>query len=104
MTEIYELTKYQAANLKKSANQPGCTVFAVVGAAPDDTKEQQATLEKELKEMGDLVELGLLKDVSEDFGESIKVSEIANKRSFKVYAITETGLLMFRNDGRRQAN
>lgn len=103
MTGTYELTKYQWTNLKRSAKDVGYRVFGIVEPSPDDTQAHQYALTKELKEMADLVELGLLTDESEKFNEAVENSKLVHKRGFRVFAITEAGHTMFR-DGSKKVN
>ncbi len=95
MAEIYELNKLQFAVLTKAATE-GNRVFAIL--EPNEEIDSPADLEKfntEMQMFKDLLPLGLVEDVSEQFAEPIAVSKINNRRGYLVFSLTEDGMLMF---------
>lgn len=95
MAEIYELNPLQYAVLRKAALE-GNRTFAVL--EPSETLDEpvrRARLADELRQMEDLVAIGLTEDISADFTESIAVCKRSNKRGYKVHALTDAGFLMF---------
>ena len=103
MTPIHELTKFQVANLVRAANG-GSTVFAVVESGEKDTGERKETLESHVREIRQLIDLGLLTEVSEKFQEPIQVCKLQNGRGFIVVQLTDQALLMFSEAAHRSIN
>jgi len=103
MTPIHELTKFQVANLVRAANG-GSTVFAVVESGEKDTGERKETLESHVREIRQLIDLGLLTEVSEKFQEPIQVCKLQNGRGFIVVQLTDQAQLMFSEAAHRSIN
>jgi hypothetical protein len=92
---IYQLSEFQFGTLRHAANG-GSIVFAVLDPAPSDPPEKRKQFIDERLQIDALVDLGILKDVSERFQESIETSRINNNnRGFVVVALTDIGLCMF---------
>ena len=103
MTPIHELTKFQVATLVRAANG-GSTVFAVVESGEKDTGERKETLESHVREIRQLIDLGLLTEVSEKFQEPIQVCKLQNGRGFIVVQLTDQAQLMFSEAAHRSIN
>jgi hypothetical protein len=98
---IQELSKYQFDTLNRAAN--GDTrVFIVLFPSTQDSDEKQAEFRKDMRDVGELIGMGLIEDVSETFKESIAASKLNANREYGVYVITELGIRMFQGfEGRR---
>ena len=103
MTPIHELTKFQVANLVRAANG-GSTVFAVVESGELDPPEKKDVLDGNVREIRQLIDIGLLLDVSEKFTEPIAVCKLSNKRGFIVVQLTDQAQLMFAEASSRSIN
>lgn len=103
MTPIHELTPFQTANLVRAANG-GSTVFAVIEPGETDPPERKETLEGHIREIRQLIDIGLLTDVSSKFVEPIQVSLLQNKRGFIVVQLTEQAAMMFAEGSSRSIN
>lgn len=99
----YQLSEFQYANLVRSANS-STIVFAALEPSDSDSAEQREKYERQLREMDDLIHLGLVKDVSEKFHDSIELSRMNNKRGYRVLALTEHALDMFHESDKRLVN
>jgi hypothetical protein len=100
---IHELTQFQTANLVRAANG-GSTVFAVIEAGEKDAPERKETLNGHIREIRQLIEWGLLTDVSDKFTEPIQVSKLNNGRGFVAVQLTEQAALMFSECAARGIN
>lgn len=93
--EIYQINKLQLAVLRRAATGES-RVYAVLLPNPEiDDLVRLTRLKQEEKLMRDLVNLGLTKDVSSEFSESINKCKIDTKRGYEVHALTDIGQLMF---------
>jgi hypothetical protein len=99
---IYQINEYQLTNLMIAANSeiPG---FAVIQANETDDEEIKEKLSRYQKDVADLVALGLVEDISEEFPKEITETGEKFERKLKVYAVTEIGFLLFHNYGDRPA-
>jgi hypothetical protein len=100
---IYALTEFQFGNLHHAANG-NSVVFAVLEPASSDTPEKQTVMKDELLQIRDLIDLKLLKDVSDKFKEGIEASRLNNNRGFIVVALTDASVLMFKGSKKRVIN
>lgn len=103
MTPIYELSPALTATLHAAANGDS-PVFALVEAREDDKPERKKVLAAELEEINDLINLDLLKDVSADFEEQITHCRIAHGFGYKVVTLTDIGMAMFKDTGKKGVN
>lgn len=99
--EHYQLSQFQYDTMIGVANGDVPTV-AVLEAAPDDDPEATARLDKQLSEVGDLVQLGFLKDISGKMIEHITATKMKAGRGYKAYLITEIGFDMFNGSKKRK--
>lgn len=100
---IYTLTDFQLRNLMEAANGK-VNSFAVVEPSPKDDHDIRAKLEQYMKEIDDLMKLGLVEDISEGFQEAIQQKREQEGRGFLIYTVTQTGFLMFNGHKKRIAN
>lgn len=91
------LSLFQYDNMTRAANGDSI-VFAVIEASDKDTPDARKRRETEMVEILELIELGLLKNVSEKFTEQIEVCKLQNHRGYIVVALTDIGLDMFKED------
>jgi hypothetical protein len=93
--KYYEMHKVQVSVLRKLAGDKFGTI-GIYNTLPDDDPAIIAGLEEDRKLTQDLLDLGLLEDLSEKYAEDIKKD--AGKfggRTHRVLHITEMGRLMF---------
>lgn len=102
-SNIYTLTDFQAGNLMIAANGQ-VSSFAVIEPTDEDDAETQAKLRVWLKDTEDLLQMGLIEDISKEFSEQIATMTNRDGRSYRVYTLTEPAFLMFHNFGERVAN
>lgn len=91
---IYELTEFQFANLYRSANG-NSICFAVLESCDKDDDETKETFNRQLRETRELIDLGLLTDVSDKFKEQIQVSKINSNRGYIVVSLTDHAVTLF---------
>lgn len=90
----YELTEFQFANLFRAANK-GPVMFAVLDALDNDSEEKRKQIVDEKRQIVELVELGVLEDISRMFAEQITVAKLNGNRPYIVVKLTDQGLTMF---------
>lgn len=103
-SSIYHLTEFQFKNLDNAANNSQTTVLAILDTHPTDSLENLRVLEKNQREMQDLVNLGLMRDISESFSDSINEHLAKGERGYKIVILTDEGLKMFRRHEKRLVN
>lgn len=101
MTDIYELSESISSTLIATANGDS-VVFALLEPRDDDTPDRKKRLAEELVEINDLIQLDLLKDVSKDFIDQIAHCKASHGFGYKVVAMTDTAVLMFRKTGKER--
>lgn len=101
--KIYELNKSQFDLLSISTNG-GNIVFAIIEPNEDDPPDKRKKLNDEMQQMKDLINIGLVEDVTHKFKDTIQVAKINNNRDVKVVAVTTLGVKLFRNHGNRTIN
>jgi hypothetical protein len=79
-------------------------VFALLEPTHDDSKERKKEIEQETKEIEDLINLDLLKDISYRYTSQIKDCREEHGHGYKVLELTEAGILMFSNSNERKVN
>jgi hypothetical protein len=99
----YELTQFQYDTLVVAANG-GQKVFALLFDAPMDSQEKGQMFRQQMREIGELIGLELVEDVSYRFKSDIEMSKINNNREYGVYAITPIGVQMFEGIEQRVVN
>lgn len=100
----YQLSDFQFGVLHSAANG-GSVAFAVLESIPSDPPQQQEVYENELRQIKELVEVGLLENISDQFLEGIKMSKLNNNnRGYMVAKMTDVSLLMFRKSAIRKPN
>jgi hypothetical protein len=93
---IYELSERQFNTLKDTANSEH-VVFSIINTLETDSEEMKEEAISLTKEIEDLIKMGLVKNVSDQFTESINMSKLKNGREFNVYSLTPDSVLMFLN-------
>jgi hypothetical protein len=88
------LTEYQLAVLERAANE-GARLFVVMEAIDSDTGCQQARAALDVIEMAQLINEGLVLNVSENFADVIEETRKEFGRGCSVFAITNKGFAMF---------
>lgn len=95
LPEPYPMTQYQFDAIR-SALDSGTVCFAHVDSLPTDPQEKQSTQAQQRRELNELEDLGILRNVSDRFKEAIETSKLNNKeRGFRVFMVTEAGMMMF---------
>jgi len=101
---MIELTDLQYSTLFMAANG-GSLCFAVIYPMPNDEEHRKQYLYDEMQQMNDLLDAGLLEDLSNRFKESIETCKVNNKgRGYKVFGLTDLAVKMFRDSADRQVN
>jgi hypothetical protein len=93
---IYKLSQKQFDSLTVAASGGQSTCFAVIESLESDSDELKAEADQLLKEMQDLIKMGILTEETERFKETIGHAKINNNgRGFRVMALTPEALVMF---------
>jgi hypothetical protein len=100
---IPELTDFQTNVLLGTANGAS-RVCALILPGDNDEKERKEKLAEQVRDIDELIEWGLMKDISDEFTEQIKLAKLNYKVDSKVVIITEQAELMFRDAGQRTVN
>ena len=100
---IPELTEFMVNVLLGTANGAS-RVCAVIMPGENGDKERKEQLTTQLKDVDKLIEWGLMKDISDEFTEQIKLAKLNYKVDSKVVIITEMAEAMFRDSGSRSVN
>lgn len=100
---ISELTDFQMNVLLGTANGPS-RVCAIILPKDTDEQERKDHLTEQVKAVDELIALELMKDISEEFTEQIKLAKLNHKVDSRVVIITERAELLFRDCGTRSIN
>jgi hypothetical protein len=98
----FELTEFQydtlvnvAKERKTLSDTADICWFAVVGPSPDDTLEKASKMGDQCNQVKQLMDYGLVEDISARFAEGIEKCKKENNRTFYVMAMTQFGMKMF---------
>jgi hypothetical protein len=91
---IPEITPFQLRSLEDVANT-ACPFYMMILPSDSDATEQQKRLDKNNRETDELVALGMLENISLQFGKQIAQSILESGRNFRVFRITDLGRLLF---------
>ncbi len=78
--------------------------FAVIEPTLDETPKRRKDLLRDLEEVNDLVQLGLLRDISARYTGEIAKCLQERGYGYKVVELTKEGMLMFANAKDRKVN
>lgn len=98
----YQLSQFQYDTILSAANGKN-PIVVVLETAPGDDAEAVIRLEKQISEVGDMVQLGFLKDVSGKMIENITATKLKTGRGYKAYLITDIGFDMFNGSQKRMS-
>lgn len=93
---IYELSQKQYDILRNTANDEHI-VFSVIGVAEGATDHEKEEIEDTLRQIKELIGMGLVNDVSDKFESNIKKVKEEHGRTIYLYALTWDAVLMFLN-------
>lgn len=96
VTDMYELSKYVYATLVAAANSDSVT-FTLLEPRADETGVRYAAMMAEVVEINDLINMELLRDVSDRFTEQIEICKINHGFGYKVVTMTDAAVLMFKH-------
>jgi|ERR1035437_8522383 hypothetical protein len=98
----FELTEFQYNTLvatckgrKTLSDTSDIAWFAVIGPSPDDPIDKAGRMGEQCLQIKQLVDFGLVEDISIKFVESIEKCKKENNRTFYVMAMTQLGMKMF---------
>ena len=92
---IVELTEFQMKSLRDAASVTPPTYMLVKPNAELDTEEQYINRVKSNTETDQLVELGLIENITAKFSEAIMNCAAKTGRIFRVFILTKAGFIMF---------
>ena len=102
MMNDFELTDFQYNTLiavckerKTLSDTTDICWFAVVGPSPDDPLDKAAKMGDQCRQVQQLLDYGLVEDISARFVEGIEKCKKENNRTFYVMAMTQIGMKMF---------
>lgn len=98
--DIYELSEDLYDTLIVAANGDSPT-FALLEPREDEEPERRKRLNREMAEIEDLIQMDLLKDVSDNWAPQIAVCKIQYGFSYRVVTMTEMAMMMF-TKGRKE--
>jgi hypothetical protein len=98
--EHYQLTDFQHASIMAAANTANPLVMAIQ-SKPTDDAETVTRLDKQVREIEDMVQLGFLKDTTGKILEAVTGMELQTGRKITAYLITDTGFDMFHEGTKR---
>lgn len=93
---VYQISETIYEALQVCADSEYYT-FAVLEPREDDDKDRRKALKAELDEILDLVQLDLLKDISDKYKSMIKHCQQEHGFGYRVLELTQAGILMFTN-------
>jgi hypothetical protein len=101
----YELSPFQYAKLRRIAFEHP-PIFALIGPIPgeNDPKEKLALIADERRQIEDLIDLGLLLDVSDKFQATVEQVRAENNRECRILTATERSKLMFGSKNKGSIN
>ncbi len=98
--EHYQLTDFQYESIMKAANGASPLVMLIQSLVSDDP-ETITRLDKQTREIEDMVQLGFIKDTTGKILEITNAMELKTGRKVKAYMITDTGFDMFHEHSKR---
>lgn len=94
--EEIRLSPFQHRNMLRAANHPeDGAVFFAPESLPEDKAEARWEIDRNLREMQELVELKMLEDISSDYQASIDANLLVTGRRFFVFKISDLGQSLY---------
>lgn len=97
MYEHYQLTQFQHDVVMNAANSKNPLVMMLSPKEGDDA-DTTARLERQNREITDMVGLGFFKDTTGKILETVTDMELKTGRTIKAFILTDTGFDMFHKD------
>ena len=95
---IPEITKSQLKLMRQISLDPNMSVFSQTAPMPTDTLENQIYMKEGEDDVARLVELGLVKNITENHLEQVQKTNEVSGRTWRIYEIQPLGRAFFQAD------
>lgn len=95
---IPEISKTQLKLMRQVTMDPAMSVFSQTAPLSTDTLENQIFMKEGEDDVAHLVELGLIKEITENHLEQVKNTNEASGRTWRIYEVQPLGRALFQAD------